>query len=99
MSTLFQKKIEKDDSLKNYLNEITYYDNIDETIKNTDIVLIMTEWPIIKNFDLQKYELLMKTPYIFDGRNCYDINQVKKYQIYYNSIGREVIDNLKNKSL
>lgn len=95
----FQKKIEKDDSLKNYLNEITYYDNIDETIKNTDIVLIMTEWPIIKNFDLQKYELLMKTPYIFDGRNCYDINQVKKYQIYYNSIGREVIDNLKNKSL
>ena len=57
----------------------------------------MTEWPDIKEFDLKKYENLMDKPYIFDGRNCYDLKNISKYEIYYNSIGRKVIDNSKEK--
>ena len=39
----------------------------------------------------------MDKPYIFDGRNCYDLKNISKYEIYYNSIGRKVIDNSKEK--
>ena len=54
----------------------------------------MTEWPEIKKYDLQNYTNLMKTPVIYDGRNCYSINEVKEYngKIKYRSIGREEIN-------
>ena len=38
----------------------------------------------------------MKSPIIFDGRNCYDLDNVKKYNIYYNSIGKSVVQNIKS---
>lgn len=80
----FKKKI----SSKN----ISYYDNIDETIKDADAVLIMTEWPEIKNYDLSKYEELMNNPLIYDGRNCYSLSEISKYNIIYNSVGRSNIN-------
>ena len=57
---------------------IEYYTNIDETIKNVDAVLIMTEWPQIKEYDLTKYEKLMKEPLVLDGRNCYSLKDAEK---------------------
>ena len=36
----------------------------------------------------------MKTPIIFDGRNCYDIDLVEEYNIDYYSIGRSEILNI-----
>lgn len=61
---------------------------------DTEAVLIMTEWPEIKNYDISKYEELMSIPRIYDGRNCYKLSDVEKYSLYYNSVGREVIDNV-----
>ena len=84
----FKKVLSFDTTLDNYLDNITYYDNIDDTIKDSDACLIMTEWKDIKEYPLNNYEKLMNSPIIFDGRNCYDLDNVKKYNIYYNSIGR-----------
>ena len=71
---------------------IEYYTNIDETIKNVDAVLIMTEWPQIKEYDLTKYEKLMKEPLVLDGRNCYNLKEVEKTKVKYISIGRRSIN-------
>ena len=84
----FKKVLSFDTTLDNYLDNITYYNNIDDTIKDSDACLIMTEWKDIKEYPLNNYEKLMNSPIIFDGRNCYDLDNVKKYNIYYNSIGR-----------
>ena len=84
----FKRILTMDKTLINYLDNITYYDNIDDTIKDSDACLIMTEWKDIKEYPLNNYEKLMNSPIIFDGRNCYDLDNVKKYNIYYNSIGR-----------
>ena len=46
----------------------------------------MTEWPEIKNYDISKYKKLMKTPRVYDGRNCYDLKNTG--DIVYKSIGR-----------
>lgn len=82
----FKKKISyklEDDSVT---GTIEYFDNIDDTIKDTDAVLIMTEWPQIKEYDITNYNKLMKTPRVYDGRNCYKLEDTK--DIIYKSIGR-----------
>ena len=33
----------------------------------------------------------MKTPIIFDGRNCFDLQEVKKAELEYYSIGRKPV--------
>lgn len=93
----FKTVIERDKSLVDYLENLTYYENIDDALVDSNIALIMTEWDDVKNIDISKYQELMKTPYVFDGRNCYDLENIRKYNIYYNSMGRSVIDNLKVK--
>lgn len=70
---------------------IEYVKSPKEALKNADVAFIFTEWKEIKNLDLQCYERLMKTPIIFDGRNCYDINLVKDYNIDYYSVGRKEV--------
>ncbi len=80
---------------KNYPNEITYCNSIEETLKDADICFIFTEWDEIKKLDVALYTQLMKTPIVLDGRNCYDLETMKKQNIIYESIGRKVINNLK----
>lgn len=82
----FKKKINfklADDGVK---GTIAFFENIDEAIKDSDAVMIMTEWPEIVNYDVKQYKKLMKTPRIYDGRNCYKLEDTK--DIIYSSIGR-----------
>lgn len=77
---------------KKYPNKIQYCNSIEEAITDADICLILTEWEEIKNFDLRKYEKLMKKPIVLDGRNCYQLEEVKKTNITYDSIGRYTVN-------
>lgn len=69
-------------------DSIEYTTSIEEAVQEADIAFIATEWEEIKQFPLDKYVELMKTPYVFDGRNCYKLDEVKLHQIHYFSIGR-----------
>lgn len=82
----FKKKISYKLENDGTVGNISYFDNIDDAIKNADATLIMTEWPEIKNYDISKYKKLMKTPRVYDGRNCYDLKNTG--DIVYKSIGR-----------
>ncbi|MBZ9609345.1 UDP-glucose/GDP-mannose dehydrogenase family protein [Clostridium estertheticum] len=84
---------------KLFPTEITYVKTPQDTLKEADVAFIFTEWNEIKSLDLNKYEELMNTPVIFDGRNCYKISDVEKGQIEYHSIGRKEILNLNNTAL
>lgn len=78
---------------KLYPTEITYVSSPEETLEGADMVFIFTEWNEIKSIDLNKYVDLMNTPVIYDGRNCYDVEEVKNHNIDYYSIGRKEILN------
>lgn len=69
-------------------DSIEYTTSIDEAIKDAEICFIMTEWKEVQNFDINNYKLKMKTPIIFDGRNCYDVNKMNEIGAQYYSIGR-----------
>lgn len=87
----FKKKIASKVSSDSINGKINYFDSIDETIKGADAVLIMTEWPEIVNYDLNKYKELMNNPLIFDGRNCYNLKDVQNSDIEYISVGRKKV--------
>lgn len=82
---------------KIYPIEINYANNLEEALKEADIVFIFTEWKEIKEIDINNYKKLMKTPIIFDGRNCYDIEKISLEEIDYYSVGRKDITNFSDK--
>lgn len=69
-------------------DKINFADNMYDALKNADALVICTEWSIFRTPDFSKVKQLMKTPVIFDGRNLYEIDEVKNEGINYNSIGR-----------
>jgi UDPglucose 6-dehydrogenase len=82
---------------KIYPTEITYVNDPETALKDADMVFIFTEWKEITNISLLKYKELMKNPVIYDGRNCYMINEAREADIEYYSVGREAVLRNKNK--
>lgn len=77
------------DNFKRYYpNEVTYSDSIENTLKDKDIVFIMTEWDDFKNMNINLFKDLMKTPLVYDGRNCFSPMKMKESDIEYYSVGR-----------
>ena len=72
--------------------EIIYCDSIDEAIKDADLCVIFTEWDEVKKYDITKFEKLMRNPIVIDGRNCYDLEQIKKTNVIYDSMGRKTVN-------
>lgn len=89
------KKIISNNKNSEIFNNITFYDSIDDTIKGCDAVLILTDWSEIKEYDVNKFKLLMKQVRIYDGRNCIDINKFNSFEnIQYFSIGKNSFNNI-----
>ena len=78
---------------KFFPNEVSYSSSIEEAITDADVCFIFTEWSEIKDFDIEKYTKLMKSPLVFDGRNCYSMSNVERSGVIYESIGRKAKEN------
>lgn len=75
--------------------EVIYASRVEEALKDADAAMILTEWDEFRQLDLSVYVKQMKTPIIFDGRNCYALHDVARYPTEYYSIGRKPITNIK----
>ncbi|MBC7742937.1 MAG: UDP-glucose/GDP-mannose dehydrogenase family protein [Bdellovibrionaceae bacterium] len=67
---------------------VTIYPNQYECLKNSDALVIMTEWDEFARPNFEHMKLLLRTATIFDGRNIYDPIEMRKLQFSYFSIGR-----------
>lgn len=74
-------------------NLIEYTTDIRVALFDADAAIIATEWDQIKQVPLNIFQLLMKNPVVIDGRNCFLIEEIKKYPITYFSVGRPAILN------
>ena len=70
---------------------ISYVDDVYEVLDGADALAICTEWTLFRTPDFSKLKSLLKSPILFDGRNLFDIPQMKESGFYYNSIGRKTI--------
>ncbi len=69
-------------------DKIKYSASPFEALTNADALIIVTEWNEFRNPDFEKIKAMLKSPVIFDGRNLYDLDKMKKSGFTYYSIGR-----------
>lgn len=68
-------------------DSITYCNDQYETLIDADCLAILTEWPEFKIPNFNIVQKLLKTPVVFDGRNIYDAQEMKKNGFDYFCIG------------
>lgn len=71
-------------------NRINYCENQYDALQNADALIIATEWTVFRTPDFGKMKSMLKAPVIIDGRNVYEIKEMKALGFDYISIGRGV---------
>ena len=71
----------------NKLKNVEFSNSIQESIKGSDIVIIHTEWNDFKSINFKKYSKNKKL-LIYDLRNIYSPNKIKKLGFKYFGIGK-----------
>lgn len=74
-----------------YGDKITFVENQYAALDGADFLVIATEWNVFRSPDFDKIKSLLKSKIIFDGRNLYDLNEMKDLGFYYYSVGRKTI--------
>ena len=69
-------------------NRVSYAQDMYEAVKDADALVICTEWSIFRTPDFKRLKTLMNQHSVFDGRNLYDVDEVKNEGFHYVSIGR-----------
>jgi UDPglucose 6-dehydrogenase len=70
------------------LPAVEMFDDPYSLAKGCDALMVNTEWNEFKHLDLEKIKGLLKEPVIFDGRNIYDPEVMKKQGFKYCGMGR-----------
>jgi UDPglucose 6-dehydrogenase len=73
---------------KNGKGNITYVENVQDALDGANVCFIFTEWGEVKALTPEDYKKLMRTPLVYDGRNIYEIKDMRKAGVEYYSIGR-----------
>ena len=80
------------DNVRNHFgDQITFVENQYDVLDNKDALLIATEWGAFRNPDFDVIKTRLKEAKVFDGRNLFDLDEMKGMGIYYESIGRATI--------
>jgi len=72
-------------------DKATFCESSYDALEGADFLVIATEWPEFRTPDFSKIQRLLKDKVIFDGRNLFELDTVKKHGFTYYSIGRSDI--------
>ncbi len=64
-----------------------YKNNIKNNCSNSDLIILLTEWDEFKSIDFRKI-VMNKNFKVYDLRNLYNADEMKKNKIRYYSVGR-----------
>jgi UDPglucose 6-dehydrogenase len=76
------------DKAKDVLKNVTYVDDMNAVAEGCDALVIATEWPVFKKFDLDRARKSLTHPILFDGRNLFDPAEMEAMGFIYKSVGR-----------
>lgn len=76
------------ENMKKVFPEITYCDNPYDAMKNSSLVIFLTDWDEFRKLNFRRIKKLMKMPHIIDGRNFLDSKKLKDMGFIYTGIGR-----------
>ncbi len=67
---------------------VRYVDRPMEAAKDADLLLLITEWNEFRSPDFTLLKSLMRRPILFDGRNIWDPEELRRLGFEYRCIGR-----------
>jgi UDPglucose 6-dehydrogenase len=70
---------------------VTVVDEPYEALQHADALLVATEWHVFQGADLERMATLLTNKVVFDGRNIYDLEHMRRHGFYYESIGRPTV--------
>jgi UDPglucose 6-dehydrogenase len=73
---------------KKVLKDIKFCLNPYEVAKNSECLVILTEWDEFKKLDIKRLSKLLKHPIIIDGRNIYEPEKMRELGFVYKGVGR-----------
>lgn len=74
---------------KIFKNKVTLVNDDYDALHGADALAVVTEWNEFRTPDFGKIKKLLKKPVIFDGRNIYKQNELRKMGFTYYGIGRK----------
>ncbi|MGB8213884.1 MAG: UDP-glucose/GDP-mannose dehydrogenase family protein [Anaerolineales bacterium] len=78
------------DNARGILPAVTMFSDPYDMAKDSDAIIVITEWNEFKQLDLERIRAVMKTPILFDGRNIYDPDEARTLGFKYRGIGRGI---------
>ena len=82
------------DEARNQLADVqgvTFGPDLYSVVEGADALLLLTEWKAFRSPDLERIRAALRTAAVFDGRNVFDPEMVKRQGLDYYSIGRQPI--------
>jgi len=76
------------EAYKTFKHRIVLAQDSYEAIKGADALAVVTEWNEFRTPDFQRMKKLMKSPVIFDGRNIFNRDELRKMGFTYYGMGR-----------
>ena len=70
------------------VQNITYVDSKYDVLKDSDALVLLTEWKEFRSPDFEEMKTQLKTPVIFDGRNQYNTFNLEEKGFEYHQIGK-----------
>ncbi len=67
---------------------VDYKDDIDETVREADAVVLMTEWNVYRGLQLTRIKSLMRGDVFVDLRNVYEKSHMESAGFSYSCVGR-----------
>src|SRR5690606_1605351 len=72
-------------------DKIAYAKDEYAALQGADALIICTEWALFRTPDFGRLEQALKEKTVFDGRNLYELDEMRANGFHYVSIGRNVV--------
>jgi len=76
------------ENAKRILKNVEFQKDAYSAAKDSDILIMMTEWNEFRQLDLEKIRDVMKKPILLDGRNIYEPGKARGLGFIYVGVGR-----------
>ena len=68
-------------------DKITYSESAYDALTNSNAIILLTEWNEFRSADITHIKNLMNTPIVVDGRNIFNVADMKSEEFAYSRIG------------
>ena len=72
-----------------FSDKVTYSNSVKDSVVNSNLIVLVTEWDEFRNVDFSELGKSMKTKILFDGRNIYEPETLKENGFEYYGVGRK----------